>query len=472
VAEYPYKKVHFVGIAGVGMSALAQILAARGVKVSGSDPQENEATERLARAGAAIYHEQQGGNIAREQPDLVVFTAAAKSDNPEISEARQRGIPAVTRADFLGKLMAELAGPRIAVTGTHGKTTTTSMIASVLIEGDLDPTVLVGGEYAAIGGNVRVGGEAIVTEACEAYDSFLSLKPDIAVVTNVEPDHLDYYGTAERVHQSFREFLRSVPEAGLIVWCTDDEGSRKVVAESEASAPMLTYGFEPTASNSLAAVGLEVSDRGYDFRLKRFASGAETILGSVQLSVPGKHNVLNALAAAAVGLHLGIPFEIIARALHGFRGAGRRFEVRGERDGITVVDDYAHHPTEVAVTIQAARESYPGRRLIAVFQPHLYSRTRDFLTEFANALNRADAILIADIYAAREKPIPGVRSADLARAVAGRSGDKSVMYLPSFAAILDTLNWICQPGDVVLTMGAGDINEVAESFLGAARQAA
>ncbi len=466
-----YNHVHFIGIGGVGMSALAQIVASNGIRVSGSDPMESDATERLKAAGARIYREQVAENIDTEKPDLVVVTAAVQTDNPEVAYALQQEIAVVSRAEFLGRLMTEKQGPRIAVAGTHGKTTTTSMIAAVLIEGGLDPTVLVGGEFPAIGGNVRIGGEVIVAEACEAYDSFLSLRPNIAVITNIEADHLDYYGTEDRVRESFVRFLAGLPADGTVIWCSENEGARSVVDAAGFDGKGISYGQLQAGSESVWAEDLGIVDRGRRFRVLQSVDGSQKELGIIELNVPGQHNVMNALAAVTVGIQLGVAFEQIASALSKFTGAARRFDVRGELDGVLVVDDYAHHPTEVRATIDGAREAFPGRRIVAVFQPHLYSRTRDFLHEFADALNEADVILVTDIYAAREKPIPGVRAADLVRIVASRDYDKTVLYLPKKTDVVGALTWITQPGDVVLTMGAGDINEVAEQFLASRRAA-
>lgn len=454
--------VHFIGIGGVGMSGLAQVLLARGIRVSGSDPAANEATERLSAAGATIYREQTAENIVRERPDFVVVTAAVKMDNLELHAAREAGIHVETRADFLGRLMDEFKGPRIAVAGTHGKTTTTAMVAEVLLAGGLDPTVLVGGEYAPIGGNVRVGhGNTFLTEACEAYDSFLSLHPDLAVITNVEADHLDHYLTEEGVFEGFRKFIQGMREGSTLVVCGDDAGAARMLTKGEAgSAAVVRYGLEAENLDLRAA---DVRSVGFGSRFT-VVKGREE-LGEIEIHAPGRHNVLNALGAAALGHAAGVPFDRIADGLSRFSGTGRRFETLGEREGVLVVDDYAHHPTEIRATLAAARQAHPDRRVLAVFQPHLYSRTRDFMPQFAEALSAADAVLLTDIYAAREKPIEGVRVADLTRLIAERAPNITLLYLPRKEDLVAALHWVARPGDLALLMGAGDIRTVGEAYL-------
>lgn len=450
------------------MSGLAQVLLARGVRVSGSDPHENAAIERLRAQSATHYATQTPSNIALEKPDLVVVTAAIPPDNAELNAARAAGISVVSRAEFLGRVMADYGGARIAVAGTHGKTTTTSMLASVLIAGELDPTVLVGGEYAPIGGNVRVSAsDTFLTEACEAYDSFLQLRPSVTVITNIEADHLDYYETEERVFESFRRFIDQTDSDGLLVWCGDDPGARKLIeglSADQGPRRRIAYGLEPNGEGCVWATAVHSAGAGSRFLVRYRNSGADKELGSVSLCVPGTHNVLNALAAAAVGIGVGVPFGKIAEALHGFCGTGRRFEKLAEQSGIVVIDDYAHHPTEMRATIGAARAAYPDRRLVLLFQPHLYSRTRDFMDEFAASLSEADAILVTDIYAAREKPIAGVKIIDLTKRIAERVPDKTLLYLDDRREWVDALRWVSRPGDLVMTMGAGDIREAGESF--------
>ncbi len=447
------------------MSGLAHVLLARGVKISGSDPHENAATRRLEAIGARIYRRQEAENIAREQPALIVATAAIHEDNPELGAAREAGLPVLSRAELLGRVMAEHGGPRIAITGTHGKTTTTAMTAAILLEAGLDPSILVGGEYPAIGGNVRVGkGEAFLTEACEAYDSFLSLAPDIAVVTNVEADHLDYFGTEENVFRSFEQFLSKISAGGTVIWCTDDPGVRRLrdgLAQTDLRA--VEYGIE---SGVVRAENVRDDGVPQRFTLVRIEQDGEPrSLAEIELHDAGRHKLLDAVAAAAVGLEIGAAPEVIARALTSFRGTERRFERLGERDGVEVIDDYAHHPTEIRTTLAAARSAYPGKRLIAAFQPHLYSRTRDFLPEFAEALGEADVIVVADIYAAREDPIPGVRAADIVRELARVAPDRSAMFQSKLSDVTDALRCVARSGDVVITLGAGNIRTAAENYL-------
>jgi len=461
------KHVHFIGIGGVGMSGLAQILLARGARVSGSDPAENVATRRLEEQGATIYREQVARNIERERPEMVVVTAAIPEDNPELRAAYQAEIPVVSRAEFLGQLMEEFRGPRIAVAGTHGKTTTTAMVAAVLMAGGLNPTVLVGGEFPAIGGNVRVGGsEVFLTEACEAYDSFLALRPDISVITNIEADHLDYHKSEARVYESFRRFANQTKQ--VLALCAEDAGILKLVQhlpDEDVGPRWVNYSLSLPGADCVWATDITLAGAGSSFVAhRRVGERPGEALGSIHLRVPGTHNVLNALAAVAVGLELAIPFERIQEGLEGFAGTERRFEVLGEGGGIVVVDDYAHHPTEIRATFAAARAAYPDRRLIAVFQPHLYSRTRDFMEEFASALADADAILLTDIYPAREKPIPGVSVASLAHRISALAPDRTLLYLPDKKDVVGALTWVARPGDLVLVMGAGDIREAGEAF--------
>lgn len=463
--------VHFIGIGGVGMSGLAQILRARSIRVSGSDPYTNAATERLAAQGATLYTEQIGANIACEKPDLVVATAAIHDDNLELRAAQEAGIPVVSRADFLGRLMADFGGPRIAISGTHGKTTTTAMAAEVLLAGGLDPTVLVGGEYAGIGGNVKVGqSDVFLTEACEAYDSFLALHPDISVITNIEADHLDHYGTEAGVFKAFQEFLGQTASDGCIIWCAEDDGARRLMemlGEKVGGPRQVACGFAPFGvGDCLWATDIDAAGSGSVFTVQG-RSGGKLWQGEgrVHLKVPGRHNVLNALAAAALGQETGLSFEVVRQGLEAFTGTGRRFETLGETDDVRVIDDYAHHPTEIRATLAAARSSYPDRRVIAVFQPHLYSRTRDFMDGFAHSLAEADAILLTDIYPAREEPIPGIHVVELTKRIAEVAPTKTLLYLPIKRDLVGALDWVTKPGDLVLVMGAGDIREVGEAFV-------
>ena len=422
--------IHFLGIAGIGVSALAQVAQARGTAVSGSDlnanPDENPAIARLLEGGATIYQGHRAENLA-DNVDLVVATAAVSESNPEIAEAKRRGIRVVSRAEFLGELMAAHSGPKIAIAGTHGKTTTTAILGVMLQHAGLDPTVFVGGEVPQLGGNVRIGSETgpFVAEACEAYDSFLHLKPDIAVITNIEADHLDHYGTERGVYDGFYKFLRGLAADAVVVPCLDSMGVWQTLAIFGASQmPKISgYAIEDERPQSKAE-HLDLDRKtAFDWRIEK-----ETV--RVKLRVPGRHNVMNALAAATVANLLNVPKAEIAAGLAEFRGTERRQEILGEASGVLVMDDYAHHPTEIRATLDAMRNAYPTRRIVAIFQPHLYSRTRDFLNEFAFELSKADALIVTDIYKARETPIAGVDAADIVPLAKKQKPDMAAIYLP------------------------------------------
>lgn len=454
------ESIHFIGIGGSGMSGLARVLARQGVAVTGSDLRESSVLEALRREGGIRA---EAGHDAKNLNDatLVVASAAVKKDNPEIAAARDRGIPIISRAEMLGRLMARY--PRsVAITGTHGKTTTTGMTATVLEAGGLDPTVLIGGDLPAYGGNARLGGsDVFLAEACEAYDSFLDLDPQIAVVTNVEADHLDYYGDLNNVLRSFRKFLSQV--TGTAILCGYDKNVQALTADLRAmprSPEIVTFAVG-------GDVTLRTEDPDVDSRTPSYtAVWKGEPLGRVTLQVPGWHNLANSLAAAAVGLTLGVPFAKIAAGLAAFTGTGRRFETLGKtRSGALVVDDYAHHPTEIRATLDAARRAYPGRRIIAVFQPHLPSRTRDFKAEFAESFDQADHVFLTDIYLARELPIEGVTGAGLAALTADRRGADHVSYVADRAALPARLAKMVTPDDLVLTLGAGDIRAAGEGLL-------
>jgi UDP-N-acetylmuramate--alanine ligase len=462
------KHIYFIGIGGISVSALAQVALAQGTRVSGSDRRvdldQNPALARLQRSGAELFEGHDAANLA-EDVDLVVTSAAIPEDNPEARAARSRGVPVVSRAELLGTLMAAHKGVKIGVAGTHGKTTTTAMIGVLLQNAGLAPTVFVGGEAAQIGGNVCVGSDTgpFVAEACEAYDSFLSLHPDIAVLTNVEADHLDHYGTVTRMLESFRRFVSGLarPDAVLVA-CLDDPGCCELIDSLDDPPRVAGYGIESASALSRArAVNLT---RGAEFTW-RSPEGAIDI----NLRVPGRHNVLNALAAATVARELGVAREVIATELAGFQGVGRRQEVLGEvvidnRGSVIVMDDYAHHPTEIRATIAAMRAAHPDRRLVVAFQPHLYSRTRDFMDEFALALSAADVLIVTDIYAAREAPIPGVSAADIVSRAAGlrTGGPTPALFLSEKTDLPATLAALAAPGDLVLVLGAGDLREQGE----------
>ena len=452
--------IHFVGIGGAGMSGMARVLARQGVAVTGSDLRESVTLESLRRESgirAESGHEACHLNGAT----LVVASAAVKKDNPEMVAARAKGIPVISRAEMLGRLMARY--PRsIAISGTHGKTTTTGMTAMVLEAGGLDPTVLIGGDLPAYGGNARLGAsDVFLAEACEAYDSFLDLDPQIAVITNIEADHLDYYGDLDNILRSFRKFLGQV--TGTAILPAFDENARALAGGLRAShsGPVLvTYALGGEATLRAEDVDADGTNPSYT------AVWHDQPLGRITLGVPGMHNVANSLAAVAVGLTLGISFTRIADGLRAFVGTGRRFERLGETsDGTLVVDDYAHHPTEIRATLAAARRAYPGRRIVAVFQPHLPTRTRDFKTEFAESFGEADHVVLTDIFLARELPIEGVTGAGLAALTADRRGAEHVTYVADKAALPTRLMDLVRPSDLVLTLGAGDIRAAGEGLL-------
>ncbi|MCS6776981.1 MAG: UDP-N-acetylmuramate--L-alanine ligase [Chloroherpetonaceae bacterium] len=453
--------IHFVGIAGIGMSALAQLAQARGCVISGSDPgarpEQNPAVARLLAGGARLFCQHRAENVPADA-GMVVVTAAVPDANPEVQEAYRRGIRVVSRAEFLGELMAAHPGPRIAVAGTHGKTTTTAMIGVMLQTAGRDPTVLVGGEVAQLGGNLCIGSSTgpFVTEACEAYDSFLSLQPDIGVITNIEPDHLDYFRTFDAVKASFARFAAGVRQR--LVICADDPVLIAKADEFARRVPVTRYALDATAAEVRGAV--EPGGLVSDLRVITPAGQWET-----RLQVPGRHNALNALAAVAAGLALGLEPECIASGLNAFRAVGRRQEVLGEVGGVLVVDDYAHHPAEIRATLQAMRSAYPCRRVLAVFQPHLYTRTRDFLDDFAEALAQADGAVVTEIYAAREAPLAGVCAGDIVRRVVQKNPGFPAIFAPDNAVLQQVLREVVRSGDMVLFLGAGDIRAQGEAFI-------
>lgn len=444
------KNVHFIGIGGAGMSGLAALLLSRGHLVTGSDMKPSPVTERLQGMGAVFYTGHAANHLGAAE--LVVVSTAIKPDNEEVLEARKRSIPVMKRGELLAEVMRGYRG--VAVAGAHGKTTTTAMVATVLSAGGFDPTVLVGGEWPAIEGNFRLGrSDYFVTEADESDASFLLLSPEVAVVTNVENDHLDYYGGMDALVAAFREFVGRVPDNGLTVVCLDDPKYEMIAGRAQGT--VVTYGEKPKADFQVRDMELRglVSTGGVYFR-GRF-------IGRLTLNVPGRHNLLNAACAVAVGLHFGVTFENAAEGLVCFKPVKRRFERLGEAAGVCVVDDYAHHPTEITATIQAARQLNPGR-VVAVFQPHRYTRTALLYEEFGRAFGAADLVVVDEIYGAGEKPLSGV-SADLIREAIARNGQEA-LRLPGDggAAYLER---IVRPGDVVLTLGAGDIYKVGQDLV-------
>jgi len=442
------RSIHFVGIGGIGMSGIAELLLNLGHAVSGTDLRETDVTRRLVGLGAVIRQ----GHDAAHVPagvDVVVVSSAVKRDNPEWMEARRRGVPVVPRAEMLAELMRLKEG--IAIAGSHGKTTTTSMVATVMSEAGLDPTVVVGGKLNALGSNAFLGkGEEIVVEADESDGSFLRLTPTIAVVTNVDPEHLDHFGTYDALKTAFVEFVNRVPFYGLAVMCVDHPAVQSMLPRVEKRH--VTYGFSAQAEYRAAEIGS--SGLTSSFELVRRGERR----GRVELAMVGRHNVQNALAALAVADELGVPFDVARAALGSFRGVQRRFTVRGEAGGVMVVDDYAHHPAELAATLGGARSAF-DRRLVALFQPHRYTRTRDLLPEFARAFNDAEVVRVTDVYAAGEQPIAGADAHALVEAIRA-CGHRDVAYVPR-AVLTAEAAALVRPGDLAITLGAGDITNVS-----------
>jgi UDP-N-acetylmuramate--alanine ligase len=448
-----YQHIHFVGIGGIGMSGIAEILLNLGYKVSGSDQKRNDTIERLERLGAKVVVGHKAENV--EGVHVLVYSSAVAADNVEVQTARQRQVPTIPRAEMLAELMRLKYG--IAVAGTHGKTTTTSMVGAVLAEGRLDPTIVVGGRVTNLGSNARLGqGEFLVAEADESDGSFLKLAPTIAVVTTIDAEHLDHYGSLEAIRAAFLAFVNKVPFYGAVVLCLDQPNIQMLLPQVEKR--VITYGLESAAD--LVARHLTVTGMTSRFEVSQHG----TRLGECVLRVPGRHNVLNALAAIGVGLDLEIPFSTIATALAGFAGVQRRFQIRGTAGGVTVVDDYGHHPTEIRATLAAAKAGFDSR-VVTVFQPHRYSRTLHLRQEFLTAFNQADVLVVMDIYPAGESPIPGVSAADLADGIRAH-GHRNVTYLGSDRArVVDHVCEISRPGDLVLTLGAGDVSQLGSDIL-------
>ncbi len=447
------RSIHFVGIGGVGMSGIADVLIEHGFRVSGSDLRESETTRRLAAKGARIHYGHRAEHV--EDADVLVYSSAVKPDNPEVQAARSRQVPVVPRAEMLGELMRLQAG--IAIAGSHGKTTTTSLVATLLREAGLDPTVVIGGRLNALGsGAAKGGGELLVAEADESDGSFLHLTPVLAVITNIDPEHLDHYGSMEAVVDAFASFAARVPFYGLVVGCIDHPRVQEVLARLDKRTA--TYGF--SAHADYRARDARVEGLSTSFELWRRGEP----LGRFAVRMPGLHNALNALAALAVADELGVPLERARASLASFSGVHRRFTIIGEVDGVTIVDDYAHHPVEIEATLHAAAQAWPGRRLLVAFQPHRYSRTRLLFEELSGAFHLADTLLLTEVYAAGEPPIEGADAARLQEAIA-RRGHRDVTLVPERARLPEALLERASPGDVVLTLGAGDITRVGPELL-------
>lgn len=449
------RKIHFVGIGGIGMSGIAEILIDQGFTVTGSDLQAGETTERLETLGAKIMKGHSAANIAADT-DAVVYSSAVQGDNAEIREAQKRKIPIIRRAEMLAEVMRLKYG--VGIAGTHGKTTTTSMISLVLIEGGLDPTVIVGGKLSGLGGtNARLGhGEFIVVEADEFDRSFLSLTPTIAVLTTLDADHLDCYRDIEDIKKAFIQFASRVPFYGFIVLCLDETALQDIIPQFRTKK-LITYGLTPQAD--VQAVDIMHNGNATRFTLVRGGND----LGAIALNIPGRHNVQNALAAITVGLELGVPFDKIKAGIEKFAGVYRRWEKKGEHRGILLYDDYAHHPTECRATLAGARAGWRRQRLVCVFQPHLYSRTRDFYEEFGKSFLLSDVLVVTDVYPAREDPIQGI-TGELIVNAAKQFGHKDVHYVPDKKDIPSYLAGIVKENDIVITMGAGDIWRYGEEF--------
>jgi UDP-N-acetylmuramate--alanine ligase len=446
-------RIHLVGIGGIGMSGIAEVLLNLGYTVSGSDLRDSGTTRRLAERGAHVITGPHRSDSLGDA-DVVVISSAVRRDNPEVEEAHRRGIPVIPRAEMLAELMR--LKESIGIAGSHGKTTTTSIVATAMASAGHDPTIVLGGKLNALGTNAVLGrGEWMVLEADESDGSFLKLTPTVAVITNIDPEHLDHYGSLESLTGAFVEYANRVPFYGLAVLCVDHPRVQSIL-------PLLSKRFVTYGTSSQADYrGERIRHEGLDTSFDLIVRGEDR--GRVTIRMPGLHNVLNALACLAVTGELGIDFDTVHDALRRFEGVSRRFTVRGEAFGATLVDDYAHHPEEIRATLQAAREAY-GRRVVAVFQPHRYSRSRMLAGEFARAFNHADALVVTEIYAAGEDPIEGVDGAYLADCIR-EHGHRQVTFLPTLQMVADHLEGELSPGDVLITLGAGNVARVHDALL-------
>ena len=446
--------IYFIGIGGISMSGLAEILLSEGFRISGSDRSPSDLTCRLEELGASVYYGQREETLSSDI-DLVVYTSAIKPDNPEMIATNKLGIASLTRAQLLGQMMKNYKTP-IAVSGTHGKTTTTSMVSQILLENNDDPTLSIGGIYKPIGGNIRVGGsDRFVTEACEYTNSFLSFYPKISIILNIEEDHLDFFKDIDDIRNSFHEFARLLPEVGTLIISGDIDRCEEITAD--LSCKVITYGS--SSDFDYYPTNITYDEAGCpSFHLMR-RDGKEEVFS---LRVPGEHNIYNAIAAIALADLLGISDDVTANALLHYGGTDRRFEYKGKVNGFTVIDDYAHHPTEIRATLLAAK-NYPHHTIWCVFQPHTYTRTKAFLSDFAKALSLADEIVLADIYAAREQDTLGISSQTL-QAEIEKLGHRCY-YFPSFEEIENFLLTNCTKDDLLITMGAGDVVKIGENLL-------
>lgn len=447
--------IHFIGIGGISMSGLAEILLEEHFTVSGSDSQKSQLTEQLEKAGAKIFYGQRASNI-EDGIDLVVYTAAIHEDNPELAATRAANIPTLTRAELLGQIMDNYSRS-IAIAGTHGKTTTTSMVSQILLAAKTDPTISVGGMLDAINGNIRVGkSDLFVTEACEYTNSFLNFHPKYCLILNIEEDHLDFFKDINDIRHSFHRFAANTADDGFIILHSAIENYKEIVLG--LSTKVITYGLD--SSNDFYAANISYDENGCAC-FEAMQQGQ--FFGKITLTIPGEHNILNALAAIALTAQMGIDKHAVFQGLGDFSGTKRRFEKKGTLAGVTIVDDYAHHPTEIRATLNAAK-NYPHKRIVCVFQPHTYTRTKAFLNDFSKALSLADIVVLADIYAARETDTLGISSGDIQKRLTD-SGNLAY-YFHSFDEIENFLLKKCMNGDLLITMGAGDIVNVGEHLLG------
>ena len=447
-------RIHFVGVGGSGMSGIAEVLVNLGYRVSGSDLADNDVTRRLAGLGITVSQGHDAKHVIESDAQVVVVSTAVKKDNPEVVEARRRGIPVIPRAEMLAELMRMKYG--VAIAGSHGKTTTTSLTAAVLQAGGLDPTVVIGGRLVGQGTGARLGkGEFLVAEADESDGSFLHLAPTIAAVTNIDREHLDHHHTMEKLREAFVTFVNKVPFYGLAILNLDHPVVQGILPEIEKR--WVTYGF--SAQADYTAVEVELAARRSSFVVRRRGED----LGAITLGLAGLHNVQNSLAVVAIADELGIPFAAVRDALASFEGIERRFQILGEEKGVLVVDDYGHHPAEIRATLEAARAGW-GRRIVVAFQPHRYTRTRDLADEFHGAFHQSDVLLVTSIYAASEEPIPGVSGETVAEG-ARLHGHRDVRFVPTLPEVVDTLAAVAREGDLVITLGAGSIGGIGPKLL-------
>jgi UDP-N-acetylmuramate--alanine ligase len=439
------KKIHFIGIGGSGMSGLARIALADGIEVSGSDSKDSSVLTALEALGAKIYRSHSASNV--DGVDVVIYSTAISPTNPEISRAIERSIPIMTRASALALLMHGLTS--IAVAGTHGKTTTSSMATVAFQACGTDPSFAIGGTLTASGSNAHRGsGKFFIAEADESDGSFIAYHPHAAIVTNIEHDHVDFFATAQEVTTVFKNFAGTIPDDGVLIYCQDDAGSR-ALGESTSHCATYSYGTDSGSDLKIDQIELKAASS----RARAIWKG--TVIGHIELEVPGKHNLLNAAGTLALAMALELNATSFLAGLHSFRGAGRRFELKATVNGIRIIDDYGHHPTEIAVTLEAARRYADTGRVLVIFQPHRYTRTQAFLEQFATSLDLADDVTLLEIYAASEKPIPGVSSELIAEKM------EHGIFLPNFVEAAERMIELAQPGDVILTLGAGDVNSLA-----------